>query len=296
MSTSFHSRIQRAWRAYLERKHNGQITQSKQADIFGCHGNSCQAAVIGIENSGKLSTENNLLKEKSNSDSTCTFNPMLENESFDDDLVTLATARQFTVTTKSLNSAQKNIDLSPQQQRKRTLLSQAHRFAELKKLNANVLPFNLHVHLQPRETTENDSLEREVRMSETMSPIEKQCNSKLIADLSGVSAPASLSNVNSNNLLTSETKLNSSGYNSGSEIICDKKGVNSTDTMEENQVTSKNSCDTKEDNCGDEGEGINAFEVYNIETALPDLDWKSLEEKLKAANEEARKIQEVSEY
>lgn len=221
---------------------------------------------------------------------------MIENELCDDDIETSATTRQFTVATKSLNSTQKDIELSPQQQRKRTLLSQAHRFAELKKLNANVLPFNLHVHLQPRETSENDSLEREVRMSETMSPIEKQCDSKIIADLSSVSAPESLSNVNSSNPLTSETKLNSGGYNSGSEIVCDKKGVNSTDTMEESQVTSKNSCDRKEDNCGDEGESVNAFEVYNIETALPDLDWKSLEEKLKAANEEARKIQEVSEY
>lgn len=176
---------------------------------------------------------------------------------------------------KQHSQGPKNEELSPTLQRKRHFLSQAHKFAELKKLNASALPFNLHIHLE-----NNTLLDSERPAMTTMCP-------------------------NTGNVVQSDQDMavckdDSTETNTHTENGDVKtKGVNST-------TTTTNVCDIlKGHNCDrypssekggkgcsqDEDEG--AFDVYNIETALPDMDWKSLEEKIRVASEQAKLIKEV---
>jgi hypothetical protein len=100
---------------------------------------------------------------------------------------------------------------------------------------------------------------------------------------------------NSNSQSICDNKgVNFSENNSG----CDTKGDNSCHTIEKQKSDSTQSCDAKGSNSGkkDAVETESAFDVYNIETTLPDMDWSSLEQKLKAASEEARLIQEVGRF
>lgn len=243
------------------------------------HSNSCQAAVVNIVNPEPFVGERSLVKKDTTEpDYDCMFNPMLNDEYSNTENVASCGSGQLNLS----KDREETVDeLSPQQQRKKILLSKAHEFAERKKLDSSVLPFDLHVHLKSGEDTGINDQSREV----TMPPVDQQMTELSVqkSGLDGVSK-----SVNHNTHVTSQSKFSSSGDNSGSGNICDIEGSKSGGNMEENSVT----CDTKGANSVEDEDS--AFDVYNIETALPDLDWKSLEEKLKLANEEARKIQEVS--
>jgi len=264
-----------------------------------------QGTIDAVDKCGEGDIDESTNFEDSNE---CMFNPLIENQaSISEHLVT---ERANLHITKSAN--ENNVKLSPQQQRKNSLLLQAQQFAELKKRDSNVLPFNLHVHLKERESSEKSSQSGEVSMSKIMSPVDLNLSSgSSVKDNQscGVREVFSHSKAQkSNNSKASDSK----GDNSGCENICDTKGDNSSsgikegvfvkkgnnpvETMGENCVSSTKNCDIERDNSEDDKEEFDAFDVYNIETALPELDWKNLEEKLKAANEEAKRIQEVSFY
>jgi len=264
-----------------------------------------QGTIDAVDKCGEGDIDESTNFEDSNE---CMFNPLIENQaSISEHLVTESANLHIT---KSAN--ENNVKLSPQQQRKNSLLLQAQQFAELKKRDSNVLPFNLHVHLKERESSEKSSQSGEVSMSEIMSPVDLNLSSgSSVKDNQSCGVREVFSHSNAQK--TSNSKASDSkGDNSGCENICDTKGDNSSsgikegvcvkkgnnpvETMGENCVSSTKNCDIERDNSEDDKEEFDAFDVYNIETALPELDWKNLEEKLKAANEEAKRIQEVSFY
>ncbi|KAH3812443.1 hypothetical protein DPMN_140875, partial [Dreissena polymorpha] len=170
-------------------------------------------------------------------------------------------------------------ELSPSQKRKRYFLSQAQEFAELKKTNSNVLPFNLHLHFNPDDSCDTKG---------------KSLSMQMMSDMS----PQQIAGANNSHLKTSEHeefKLfngkvdKKADYYVNTNICDNSKGSNPSLTLL--NTHGENACLTV---CDDNNE--DAFDVYNIETALPDVDWKVLEEKLKAASEEAKLIKEWGQW
>ncbi|KAL4220228.1 AMME chromosomal region protein 1-like [Mactra antiquata] len=224
-------------------------------------------------------------------------------------------------------------NLSPRQQRKLSLLSQAKEFAKLKKLDSKALPFNLHMHLD-QNTGDKSNLLINENFSDNCNLLINENFESMSSDImsptatlqdSGIDRKQCWVNDSQNQETCSETPSGATGFNirgDNSHMDLSTKGsnpVNCDNKLAESQNSScdsamKNiSCDktvrnktsnllmggnshsvvkTKGSNSNSEEEE-DAFDVYNIETALPDMDWNSLEEKLKAASEEAKKIQEA---
>lgn len=241
-----------------------------------------------------------------------------------------------------VNKAEENIELlSPRQQRKHNFLNKAQEFAELKRLDSKVLPFDLHLHIdQTNSESQRVNSGAFCTMSTTMPPSvdsgktgaqspqsningHSVFNGTNLKPSDGASNEENLSKGNNcgdgigNNVLkgsySSADKINGGNslicdtHNPESQHICDKKEGNSEKDFKGISslcdTIKSNSCQDKEtdkkvpvnsSNSGQTDDVVNAFDVYNIETALPDMDWSSLEEKLRAASEEARLIQEVS--
>lgn len=296
-------------------------------------------------------------------DEICMFNPLLETATTHSADTLPLINNLFQDVSNSTNKSKSQepnrltvTELSPRQQRKHSLLSQAQKFAELKKLDSNVLPFDLHLHINQAHGVEAQQVDTVGfhTMSAVMPP-------SLASGQSSISSPQAFtdkgskrsnefieSNLNISDSVNSEGS-NSKGDNCGdagktflsmgsdshvnssskggnslicdtnidvkSQSICDTKDGSSYDNLTEMNSPKGDICDTNESNsCGNidkkesnsavrvdfkdnnsdpTDEDRNAFDVYNIETALPYMDWNALEEKLKAASEEAKQIQQV---
>ncbi|XP_052783724.1 uncharacterized protein LOC128219773 [Mya arenaria] len=270
--------IQRAWRSYLERKHS----KGQGHSAAGNHGNNPNCIPATAVNSNN---EKDTDDQQSDNDEGFMFNPLLDNTVCESGWVLSENSSRESfdnvIGNKDLsgrNKCQGNEDLSPTQQRKRHFLLQAHQFAELKKQNSNVLPFNLHIHLNQAESITYDI--DHSRMT-TMAPE----NEKLVLpEHCGPSQEKNLldfenSTVNANGV--ERTK----GSNSNPENVCDKSKGGNYNSYKCEKCSKGEDCDT----CDEE----RPFDVYNIETAMPNMDWKTLEAKLRIASEQAKLIQEA---
>ncbi|KAL5004856.1 hypothetical protein ScPMuIL_018312 [Solemya velum] len=184
-------------------------------------------------------------------------------------------------------------------QKKLNFLSLAQEFAELKKLNAAALPFDLHnlqivspesdsvslTEIQPNclpleeprmdlgrqneflnNNSEND-INRNIVKTDKSYHDERDCRER--SD-SGNISNLYISTTNSKNNVVS---------NISTESECNK---DSGQLMEKS--SDKGSNMSKSESSGD-------FDVYNIETALPPMDWETLEKQLELAAEEEEKRQ-----
>lgn len=335
-------RIQRAWRSYLDRQKSKNIDRKN-----GNHGDVNKETLTDTEhNTTKRSNPFNIafsevgdtdynLADKTNNDinvndTACMVNPLNTEPPLplvDNFLTHQAVQKSQTSNVKLVHSD----ILSPRQQRKNSLLSQAKLFVELKKLDTNILPFNLHMHLDQTDVHKSLTSGKEHcdRMSsDVMSPTsndpnlgfgrkpcwdedsesqEKGCETVPECGINsmGDNSDGDINSRGSNHVscdknIISESQKSSCDINTNSASIHSEVNSNShipkgsnSDTMFDSKTSNSDTMvDSKSSNSDTEQD--DAFDVYNIETALPDMDWNSLEAKLKAASEEAQKIQEVS--
>lgn len=170
--------------------------------------------------------------------------------------------------------------------RKINLLSIAQEFAELKKINVNALPLDLHnIQGQTDESSPSAS------SSASNSAISSEMNTP-------VETTVSFENLKNSNILA-DTDLNSNTIHSGTNT-CDKNVTDSIVNRNDLQNTSpKNSPRKNTQNVDDKqcdrtsGEKEGDFDVFNIETAMPQMDWEGLEKQLQQATEEQKKRSEV---
>lgn len=161
--------------------------------------------------------------------------------------------------------------------RKTNLLSIAQEFAELKKVNADALPFDLHKSqnsIEETSSSECSSLTNSRNPSEINTPSEVRNNP--FQDLSTVKDSES-KDLNSNSIkemLMNERKNKSSPKNSPKRTVANGKLKHSDDF--------------------DVEEGEDNFDVYNIESALPNMDWDTLEQQLQQAAEFEKRKKEVT--
>lgn len=324
-------RIQRAWRSYLEKPAS---ERSKRETRY--HGDHHEKLT---SNTGKVNRSNPFDNFSDNEgedidiegSESCMFNPLTGNEksSLNNDNKSPLINNFFRSATSKNKEENLNISiLSPRQQRKHSLLSKAHEFAELKKLDSKVLPFDLHLHIAEGQSSESQSAATKgSNMSTNMPPsvnndqngvtspdeyVQREASkdysettSKGDNCIEGVNKPNVTkgitvvdTNSETDNSLCCDKDINSGSQNvcdtngenyNENTLNCDNKGDNSDDTIDKQESDS----DAKGSNSGKKDIVESAFDVYNIETTLPDMDWSSLEQKLKAASEEARLIQEV---
>ncbi|XP_052104496.1 IQCJ-SCHIP1 readthrough transcript protein-like [Mytilus californianus] len=156
--------------------------------------------------------------------------------------------------------------------RKTNLLSIAQEFAELKKVNADALPFDLHKSqnlVEETSSSECSSATSSKNPSEMNTPSEVRSN-----PFQDVSA-------------TSETKTKDLNSNSIKEMLMNERKNKSSPNQSpkrsavNGQLKQTNDIDGQDD-----------FDVYNIETAIPQMDWDTLEQQLQQAAEFERRKKE----
>ena len=189
--------------------------------------------------------------------------------------------------------------------RKHSLLQDAHRFVELKKLDSNILPFDLHKYSDfvdrnnsssERIDKESGGFANEAAYGQEMAEILTHANEKF----------SSVVNDNNNcdshghNMDTKSPEIEKSvpikDKLSKDKVEGSKGEGNSVDLMVDSGIQIEAECDTANDSRSSrtaDDESIGPFEVYNIETALPNINWETLEESLKQASEEEKQRQEV---
>lgn len=156
--------------------------------------------------------------------------------------------------------------------RKTNLLSIAQEFAELKKVNADALPFDLHKaqnSVAESSSSECSSATSSRNPSEMNTPSEVRGN-PFLNDINQQSR-----DLNSNSIkemLMNERKNKPSPKNSP------KKSVKTGEVK------------LSEDQDADD------FDVYNMETAIPHMDWDTLEQQLQQAAEFEKRKKEVCEF
>ncbi|XP_033760771.1 myb-like protein P isoform X2 [Pecten maximus] len=181
--------------------------------------------------------------------------------------------------------------------RKLNFLSIAQEFAELKKVNCNILPFDLHKGQQVPESSCSDT---------SSAP-----NSQLSSEMNTPSDPSDSFEQLNNGVNSLISKDLNSNINNGNVDDRDSRSVstiisqssNSNDNLPKNSSTreassigrvAKRSRDQKEENSNkgdnsnviDRGDNSNNeesegdFDVYNIETALPQMNWEILGQQL----------------
>ncbi|CAC5421582.1 unnamed protein product [Mytilus coruscus] len=160
--------------------------------------------------------------------------------------------------------------------RKTNLLSIAQEFAELKKVNADALPFDLHKSqnlVEETSSSECSSATSSKNPSEMNTPSEVRSN-----PFQDVSA-------------TSETKTKDLNSNSIKEMLLNERKNKSSPNQSpkrsavNGQLKQTNDIDGQDD-----------FDVYNIETAIPQMDWDTLEQQLQQAAEFERRKKELAHY
>lgn len=157
--------------------------------------------------------------------------------------------------------------------RKTNLLSIAQEFAELKKVNADALPFDLHKaqsSLAESSSSECSSATSSRNPSEMNTPSEVRSNP--------------FQN------LTSGTEQQSRDLNSNSikEML-----MNERKNKPSPKSSPKKSAMNGQIKQHSEDQEAEDFDVYNIETALPQMDWDTLEQQLQQATEFEKRKKEV---
>ncbi|KAJ8310710.1 hypothetical protein KUTeg_012575 [Tegillarca granosa] len=174
--------------------------------------------------------------------------------------------------------------------RKINLLSIAQEFAELKKINVNALPLDLHKvqgHTDESSLSASSSASNSAISSEMNTPVDstvsfenmKNINSLTDTDLNSNTIHSSMKTCDKNvtdSIVNSKDLLNSSPKN--------KRNIQNVQTGDRQQ------CD-RTSNIPGEKEGD--FDVFNIETAMPQMDWEGLEKQLQQATEEQKKRSEA---
>ena len=168
--------------------------------------------------------------------------------------------------------------------RKHSVLTQAQRFMLLKKENSNVLPFNLHAYDKQDPATECTHNQEE-QNGEINMVVTSECT---VCDLNRKESTRNLLNGSEVECLVSDKVVGESGSKNRSMDMEQSKN-NNPDTKGGKCENPNEKGDNK---TGDEV--LSAFDVYNIETALPDIDWKNIEEKLSAARKEEEERLKVS--
>ena len=376
-----HFSIQRAWRAYLERKQ-----ARKTSENYG-NSDSFEFQHKTRSRSPEQGNLNGSIKDKGTvniNDVEITVGPAINDSLGDSDLMfqnPLAdlendtvekgqdqTALFLPVFITESNSRETEIQRLPYETdedfgkrlKKHNFLKCAHRFAELKKADANVLPFDLHKYSDLgnknnsniQETLEHSSnvvsSESDTqRMAEILSQSKEsfqsvvnkaECdeneNSKVPSDVSdkyydkpdpgiksgntgGPGINVAFSNKHDSGIIgdvdyesvVNDPRTIESGVkddDSSSDQTNTSKDISDSAVSETNKETKDSvedfnksaDCDvisgqSKENDSKVLVEGIGPFDVYNIETALPDINWETLEESLKKASEEEKLRQEV---
>ena len=208
--------------------------------------------------------------------------------------------------------------------KKHNFLKLAHKFAELKKVDASILPFDLHKysdytdidiasvekatqknHNQPSSDADPHMMAEILSQSgESFSSVvnKVECdeneNSKAPCDISDIHLDH-IDSGNSNNERTKEIDDNETDVSiktpttvsGGSEVAMVASAGNQDGLRDDATNSGKSQKSDKDSSALDED--LCPFDVYNIETALPDINWETLEESLKKASEEEKLRQEV---
>ena len=222
--------------------------------------------------------------------------------------------------------------------KKHNFLKLAHKFVELKKVDASILPFDLHKYsdytdvASVEKATEKNhnqpSLDEDPHMmaeilsqsGESFSSVvnKEDCdeneNSKAPCDINEIHLDH-IDSGKSNNERTKDIETKNSDdeieaknsdddnnendaliktpttVSGGSEIVMVALAENQDGLRDDATNSGKSQKSDKDSSALDED--LCPFDVYNIETALPDINWETLEESLKKASEEEKLRQEV---
>lgn len=181
-------------------------------------------------------------------------------------------------------------------QKKINFLSLAQEFAELKKLNAAALPFDLHnlqitspesesvsvAEIQPKCIPQVESKMELGRQNEFLNNnSENDINRNIVK--SDKQHDHIQKNIESGNILNNDFSHGNTKNNAVTNLSTDLDN-NRSHVMESSDEGSNMS----------KSEGSGDFDVYNIETAIPPMDWETLEKQLELAEEEEEKRQFVS--
>ena len=376
--TKYHFRIQRAWRAYLEKKHEAESVVKPESDLgkpdsdLGQPDSDLELQnnldLLNTRRSRYLEEENQRdVKSKPNntvsdqiinvtkdnfdsleSDSDLIFqNPLIDLEQDHSNVGQGQICETPQTLEKEVKPKQTELEKLQDESdhdferrvRKHHLLKDAHRFVERKKLDSNILPFDLHKYsdFSDRNNSNSKGISKESErftniethgqeMAEILTHTNETFSSVVNNDKCDMvdSEKAFYGNsdkftgeTESGDKNDSRTNEKSMGTRSLektdmskelSESIKDelgkdkgdasKHGTKSLDLMVDSGIQIEADCDTGNTNDSKssqtgEDETIGPFEVYNIETALPNINWETLEESLKKASEEEKLRQEV---
>lgn len=162
--------------------------------------------------------------------------------------------------------------------RKLNFLSIAQEFAELKKVNSDILPFDLHKGQQLSESSCSDS---------TSSAPTSEMNTPSDPSDSFVQLNNGVNNLMSKDLNSNVNNGNVDGRNNSSLSTATKCSNNNvglwtstTDGVSKRSSENSNKGGKANIDEGTEKESDGDFDVYNIETALPPMNWEMLEQQL----------------
>ncbi|VDI41779.1 Hypothetical predicted protein [Mytilus galloprovincialis] len=293
--------IQRAWRRYCNAKDKKQIVDSEEKD-GGSEKNVMKVThsnepLLGQITSDKFSREStpddrvarnslspcrnillNKLKSDTDTDSVSSdysveiSAPLRE---FSD--VHIYEKNELTDSSVSTDKLERGVreteeDFS-RRVRKTNLLSIAQEFAELKKVNADALPFDLHKSqnlVEETSSSECSSATSSKNPSQMNTPSEVRSNP--FQDLSA----------------TSEIKTKDLNSNSIKEMLMNERKNKSSPNQSPKRSAVNGQLKQTNDTDGQEDD----FDVYNIETAIPQMDWDTLEQQLQQASEFERRKKE----
>ena len=214
--------------------------------------------------------------------------------------------------------------------KKHNFLKLAHKFVELKKVDASILPFDLHKysdytdidvarvekakeknHNQP--TLDEDPHMMAEILSQSEESFSRVVNKENCDENENSKAPCDIIDIHldhidsgkSNHERTKEIETKNSDdinetdaliktptmVSGGSEIAMVAPAGNQDGLRDNGTNSGKSQKSDKDSSVLDED--LCPFDVYNIETALPDINWETLEESLKKASEEEKLRQEV---
>ena len=214
--------------------------------------------------------------------------------------------------------------------KKHNFLKLAHKFVELKKVDASILPFDLHKYSDytdidgasvekateknhNRPTLDEDPHMMAEILSQSGESFSSVVNKVEFDENENSKAPCDISEIHldhidsgkSNNERTEEIETkNSDDSNETDALIKTSTMVSgggeigmvalagNQDRLRDDATNSGKSQKSDKDSSAFD-EDLCPFDVYNIETALPDINWETLEESLKKASEEEKLRQEV---
>ena len=182
--------------------------------------------------------------------------------------------------------------------RKHKLLTIAQEFAELKKMNADALPFDLHKSQGqsmdscsdsssvPLSQASSEMTTPSSDMSESFVQMNNGVNNLILKDVN--SNIHDVDNAKNDSLTTQQTEnLSTENVHNDNDQPANFRSRAGKSLLTERLGAENNKYSSDDESVGD-------FDVYNIETTAPHINWESLEKQLQQAEEEQLKRQEVS--